>query len=162
MTKFMDYFYRLAYGTPLARDGDKLRENFHTACQLRRARFPMHVLLVEDDPVVRHVVASQFRNEFAILEAVNGRDAINSYLTQAPDMVFLDINMPQAGGLDVLEQIAAYDPDHYVVMLSGYPSAKNVGKAVQLGARGFVPKPFHSDTLRQHVLECANMRGKLH
>ena len=65
----------------------------------------------------------------------------------APDAVLLNIGLPDASGLEVLKCIRALDPYAYVVMLTGQASRENVLQATQLGAKGFIGKPFTSEKL---------------
>lgn len=117
----------------------------------RRAnRRDLHVMLVEDDLFTLRLV-SKIVDEHVVIRAMDGVDAVETYMLNAPDIVFLDIDLPSMTGLQVLEKILAFDPDAYVVMLSGNSQMENVSKAVRLGAKGFVAKPFPKEKLLNYV-----------
>lgn len=78
-----------------------------------------------------------------IAEVGRGRAAIDHYRHGPADMVFLDINLPDASGIDVLKVLRQIDPTAYVVMISGDSTVDNVKESLQAGASGFVSKPYN-------------------
>ena len=91
-----------------------------------------------------------------ILEAKSGLEALKSCEENAPDMVLLDIEMPQMGGLEALVRIKMIDKNIRVIMLSTLLQQEQVIDALQAGAVDFIMKPFQAE----HVLETiAKYRG---
>lgn len=129
-----------------------LQDILEGAKQMRASRHPQHILVVEDDAVTRRMVANAFRDSFAVITAHDGTEAIGSYLLHAPDIVFLDIGLPDASGFDVLQIIIAQDPEAYVVMFSSRDDMDSINRAFQQGASGFIAKPFRREVLRHYVL----------
>lgn len=78
-------------------------------------------------------------------EAVNGEDAIKKYKTLKPDIVTMDITMPDMNGIEAVRQIRAYDPKAKIVMCSAMGQQSLVVEAIQAGASDFIIKPFHTD-----------------
>jgi two-component system chemotaxis response regulator CheY len=132
-----------------------LTDIFNEVQKRRKSRLPMHVMVVEDDPLTRHLVTNCFKEEYAIITAVNGQEAVANYMLHAPDIVFLDIGLPDASGFDVLRQIMTRDPDAYVVMFSANSYLDNVTEALGNGASGFIAKPFKKDKMRHYIMESA-------
>lgn len=132
-----------------------LSEVFAEAKKLRKARLPLHVMLVEDDPLTRRIVTGAFKENYALITAANAQEAVANYLMHAPDIVFLDIGLPDASGFDVLHQIMASDEDAYVVMFSSNGYLDNVTEALSSGASGFVAKPFRQERMRQYIQNSA-------
>lgn len=130
-----------------------LSEVFQSVKQRRRIRSPQHVLVVEDDPVTRRVVTGLFKNDCALITAQNAHEAVAEYMLYAPDIVFLDIGLPDRNGIDVLQELIACDPDAYVVMVSGNNHLDTMITALNAGAAGFVAKPFQRDRMRSYVSE---------
>ncbi len=124
---------------------------FAEAKKLRRARCPAHVLIVEDDPLTRRVVVGALGENHAMITEENARGAVASYLLHAPDVVFLDIGLPDIDGFSVLDQIMTVDPDAFVVMFSSHDDAQTINKALAAGAKGFVSKPFKKEMLRNYI-----------
>jgi two-component system chemotaxis response regulator CheY len=85
-------------------------------------------------------------------EAEDGMEALRFIVTIQPDIVFLDINMPVKSGLDVLAEIKTMDLNVFPVIVSGHSTVSNVQEAIQLGARGFVVKPYSTEKIQQ-ILE---------
>jgi two-component system chemotaxis response regulator CheY len=78
-------------------------------------------------------------------EATNGREAVELYFSLRPDLVLLDITMPELDGVDTLREILAGDSSAKVVMVSSIGHREMVYKAISLGAKHFVTKPYESD-----------------
>lgn len=132
-----------------------LQEVFAEAKKLRKVRHPLHVMLVEDDPLTRRMVTGTFKEKYALITAANAEEAVANYLLHAPDIVFLDIGLPDASGLDVLHRIMETDPDAYVVMFSGNSYLDNVTAALSTGASGFVSKPFKKEKMQHYIQDSA-------
>jgi two-component system chemotaxis response regulator CheY len=107
------------------------------------------VLLVEDDPVSLHLTRKALGTECQVITAQNGMEARNAYVLNAPDLVFLDIGLPDVDGHKVLERLLALEPGAHVIMLSGNSYRQEIVKAVQAGAKGFIGKPFTREKLLQ-------------
>ncbi len=130
---------------------NSLREIFEEAKDLRRVRFPAHVLVVEDDPITRRVVVGALGEAHAIITAETARNAIAGYLLHAPDIVFLDIGLPDVDGISVLAQIMRIDPDAFVVMFSSHDDEKTINESLSIGAKGFITKPFKKEMLSNYI-----------
>jgi excisionase family DNA binding protein len=106
------------------------------------ARGPL-VLLVDDDPQVREVVRLNLEMEgYAVREAGNAEDGLAALEDEAPDLILLDVMMPQVDGWEMLRRVQERHGvgSIPVVMFSGQLDAGP--EAVQRGAQGFVGKPF--------------------
>ncbi len=132
-----------------------LSEVFQEAKKLRNVRMPLHVMVVEDDPLTRLMLTGAFNKNYALITAANAQEAMMNYLVHAPDIVFLDIGLPDASGFDVLHHILATDRDAYVVMFSSNSYLDNVTRALSSGASGFVAKPFKKERMRQYIQNSA-------
>jgi len=117
----------------------------------RALRAHTSILVVEDDPFSRRLINLAISGDFAVSTAETAAKGILEYVTQAPDILFLDIGLPDVSGLDVLRRILAIDPEAYVVILSGNSQAENVMQAVRMGAKGFIGKPFAREKLYQYI-----------
>lgn len=142
-------------------DESFLHDVFLEAKVLRKGRTQLHMMIVEDDPVTRRIVCTAFK-QYALITATTAQEAISNYLLYAPDIVFLDIGLPDASGLDVLQRIIANDADAYVVMFSSNSYLDNVTAALVNGASGFVAKPFKKDKMHYYIMDSALHHAKLH
>lgn len=109
------------------------------------------VLLIEDDPVTRWMVRSSLKNECEFACAPTAHKAFSMYAAFNPDVVFLDINLPDDTGYSVLQWIMHNDPGACVVMFSSQHSLSNILESLEKGAMGFVAKPFLRDNLLHYI-----------
>lgn len=137
-----------------------LKEVFEEARKRRQTRAPLHVLVVEDDPLTRRIITNSFKQDYALITASTAQEAIAHYLMHAPDIVFLDIGLPDTTGFHVLHQIMTSDPKAYVVMFSGNHYLENVIRALGAGACGFIAKPFQKDLLKHYITTSASHHAK--
>lgn len=111
------------------------------------------VLIVEDDPLSVFIAKKSVEPDCIAFVATDGASACESYAKHAPDVVFLDIGLPDISGHDVLTKILAIDPTAYVVMLSANSTRPDIMRAMQLGAKGFIGKPFSKSKLAQYIAQ---------
>ncbi|MEZ5918448.1 MAG: response regulator [Alphaproteobacteria bacterium] len=109
------------------------------------------ILIVEDDSLSRTLVKNSLDRRFDPLFVQNGKTAIEFFAETAPDIVFLDIGLPDASGHEVLDYMLQIDPEAYIIMLSGRRDETNVLSALENGAKGFITKPFARKTLYQYI-----------
>lgn len=104
------------------------------------------VLIVDDNDLMRTLLRGVLRGEtYQIVgEARNGLVALEFIERLKPDIVLLDVMMPQMDGLETLQTIKSRYPTIVVIMVTGNPSPENVQESIQNGATGFIIKPFNS------------------
>jgi two-component system chemotaxis response regulator CheY len=105
------------------------------------------ILIVDDAAFLRLSLRTILeRNGFEVIgEASNGLEAVDKYMTLKPDIVTMDITMPEMDGVEALTEIKKKDPAAKIVMISALGQESWVKKAVMLGARGFVVKPYKEE-----------------
>ena len=82
-----------------------------------------------------------------VCEAVNGKDAVDKYKIHNPDIVTMDITMPEMDGLEALKHICAADGNAKVIMCSAIGQQQNVLEAIKNGAKDFIVKPFKPERI---------------
>ena len=120
---------------------------------LRKDRKPIRYLVVDDSVFARKNVAKMvesFGGEVAG-EAGDGCTAITEYDRITPDMVLMDITMPQMEGIEASERIVRAHPDARIVMVSSVGYQENIVAALQKGARHFVQKPVKPEILYEVI-----------
>jgi two-component system, chemotaxis family, chemotaxis protein CheY len=111
------------------------------------------VLVVDDAAFMRKMVSDALAKggHEVVGEAGNGVEAIARFQELKPDLMTLDITMPEKDGLAALAEIVAADPSARVVMCSALGQESKVLEAIKLGAKDFVVKPFQADRVIEAV-----------
>ena len=111
------------------------------------------VLVVDDAAFMRKMVSDALAKggHEVVGEAGNGVEAIAQFQSIKPDLVTLDITMPEKDGLAALAEIVAADPSARVVMCSALGQESKVLEAIKLGAKDFVVKPFQADRVLEAI-----------
>jgi len=122
-----------------------------TIAKRRASRKEIEVLVVEDDLFSQTLIKKVLSAQYNLSIAGDGKGALLNFVKSAPDIVFLDIELPDVNGHEVLKKIKAMDPDAFVVMFSGNGDRENIMTAIDLGAQGFVGKPFAKEKLFQYI-----------
>jgi two-component system, chemotaxis family, chemotaxis protein CheY len=107
------------------------------------------VLIVDDAAFMRVSIKNMLsKNGYEVIgEAENGKIAIQKFQELSPDIITMDITMPEMDGLASLKKILAIDPAANVVMISAMGQESMVREAVLCGAKGFIVKPFKEDII---------------
>jgi len=111
------------------------------------------VLVADDVQIMRSLLRSNLASFDCeiISEVDNGNDVMDQVRKNTPDIIFLDISMPGKSGLDVLHEIKQEFPDMFVAMISGHNTFDNIKRSMELGADGFVVKPYTAIKIREMI-----------
>ena len=111
----------------------------------------MKILIADDSKFMRHLIRLNVESlgHTVVAEAENGVQAVEGYYKHQPDVVFIDMIMPEMGGLDAIESIMNYDSDAKVIMCSSMGHASYIKEAIVKGARDFIVKPFNPQKIRE-------------
>lgn len=109
------------------------------------------VLVVDDAAFMRTSLKLMLeRNGYVIVgEAENGALGVKKYMELKPDLVTMDITMPNMTGLEALKEIRGFDPDAKVIMVSAMGQEMMVREAIVNGAKSFIIKPFKEEHIVQ-------------
>lgn len=122
------------------------------------------ILLIDDDPEIRGVLGRFFdRRDWIVLSAGDARTAAALYERERPDLVLLDIELPDLSGLQLLEVLRARDEDATVIMLTGQADVMTAVEAMRLGAENFLTKPVelvHLEAATDRALEKVELRRR--
>jgi len=121
-------------------------------------RLKPELMMIEDDAFSRRLVENVLQKKYALTGLGEASTALNTYTRIAPDLLFLDINLPDVTGHELLEKILKLDPDAYVIMLSGNADKENITQAMSRGAKGFIAKPFTKEKLFQYIDRCPTIK----
>jgi len=121
---------------------------------------PLSILIVEDNPLTSKTVARHLEKFGTVIATTNAQEAVANTSVRNPDIIFLDIhyNNDDQNGFDVLSNILSANKDAFVVMFSGDKDQATIEKAMALGAKGFIPKPFTADDFTHYLSQVSSAR----
>jgi two-component system KDP operon response regulator KdpE len=109
------------------------------------------VLVVDDEPaILRAMQTNLSRHDFRVETAETGRQALDAYLRVHPDLLLLDLGLPDMGGLDVIREIRTYSSTP-IIVLSVRDAERDKVQALTLGADDYLTKPFGVEELLARV-----------
>ena len=113
---------------------------------------PKKILVVDDEPEVRTLMEHFLLDRgFEVRVAGNGREALATLDVFTPDLVLLDMHMPELDGAETLKQLAVRSPALPVIMITVNEDVETTSRLLQLGAADYIPKPFNLDYLEQAI-----------
>jgi len=111
------------------------------------------ILIVDDATFMRMMIKDVLiKNGFTIAgEAENGAKAVEKYKELNPDLVIMDITMPEVDGIQAVREIKKIDPSAKIIMCSAMGQQAMVIEAIQAGAKDFIVKPFQAERIIEAV-----------
>jgi len=111
------------------------------------------ILIVDDAAFMRMMIKDILvKNGFEVVgEAVDGVQAVEKYNELKPDLVTMDITMPEMDGITALKEIKSHDPAAKIIMCSAMGQQAMVIDAIQAGAKDFIVKPFQADRVIEAI-----------
>ena len=112
-----------------------------------------NILICDDAAFMRMMIKDILtKNGYNVAgEAENGAKAVEKYAELKPDLVLMDITMPEMDGIEALKKIKASDPSASVIMCSAMGQQAMVIESIQSGAKDFIVKPFQADRVIEAV-----------
>lgn len=155
---FPDYKCKM-HGRPSDEDGlRKIEINLFKGSALSRMREKRQekiIMLVDDDNFLRGLIANALNPFGQVIECSEAKNVIELYRKTSPDLVFLDIHLPDSSGIDVLKEILETDAQAAVIMISSDSARENVLDTMALGATWFLSKPFTKEKILESVRKSA-------
>ncbi|MDZ7270774.1 MAG: response regulator [candidate division KSB1 bacterium] len=120
------------------------------------------ILVVDDEEIIR-LGCQRILNEehYEVLTAENGKVALALVKERSPDLMLVDLLMPELGGMEVLEKVHQHDKNIVTIVITGYATIESAVEAVKKGAFDYLPKPFGPEELRAVVLRGLERRRLL-
>lgn len=112
----------------------------------------LRVLITDDSRMLRMKLRQELEAlDCEVLEAENGKEAVMMNLQEPIDCIFLDIVMPEVGGLEALQVIKEVSPDLPVIMLSSAGTPQKLMTTLKMGAMDFIQKPYSGDQIKKTI-----------
>lgn len=123
--------------------------------------FDLKILYAEDNKNVRDSYALVLKRYFKeVIEACDGKEALELYKSHKPDIVLTDINMPELDGLELIRIIRKNDKTTKIIVLSAYSDQEKLLKAIPLGLFAYLVKPIKGDDLKNVLTNVASSTEK--
>ncbi len=139
-------------------DAALVRDQSQNILKRRQQRDHAELMLIEDDVFSKRLVENVLGKDYKLTALTTAERALTVYASLAPDVLLLDIGLPDVTGHDLLESILAIDPSAYIIMLSGNADKGNVTRALKMGAKGFIAKPFTREKIMENIDRCPTIR----
>ena len=121
----------------------------------------LRLLITDDSRLLRKKLREELENlGCEVLEAANGKEAIEVDMTNELDGVILDIVMPEVGGIEALQAIRELSPDVPIVMLSSAGTPQKLMQTLRMGAIDFIQKPYTKEQIARAVQAIRRTREK--
>ena len=118
----------------------------------------MTLLICDDAMFMRMMLKNLLSDTFdEIIEAENGLKGVEMYKAHHPDIVLMDITMPEMTGLEAVSVIREYDPKAKIIMCSAMGQQSMVLQAIKNGACNFIVKPFEKSKLMEAIRSASSM-----
>jgi len=123
------------------------------------------ILVIDDEEFIRINLKDIFTSEkYKVDVASLGKRGLNAIKTNQYDLAFLDINLPDMNGIEVLKEIKKIEPDLLVIIITGFASVESAVNAIKLGAYDYIKKPFKADAIKlitKLALETQSLKKKV-
>ena len=121
------------------------------------AELTSRILIVDDDAQIVSGLEALLSEEWEVRTAGSGKEALVTFAEFSPDIVLLDVQLPDYSGMDLLHQFKMYSETAAVIMMSGVGNLERVIESMKLGAETFLQKPFDYDTLTLTLQQASRM-----
>lgn len=118
------------------------------------------VLLIDDDRTIRRMVSMTISDYCSLQEAIDAQTGLEKIIEFEPDIVFLDLNLPDDNGHNILKWVMNNKPDTRTVVFSEHHDTDNLDRAIKNGASGYVAKPFDPKRMMQHICHTPKATSK--
>jgi two-component system, NtrC family, response regulator AtoC len=121
---------------------------------------PATILVVDDEHLIRWSLEQQLQREgYSVLLAETGAEALKRVQMDSPDLVLLDMRLPDADGLEILERLHSAGPETLVIMITAHGGVQSAVRAMKLGAQDYIIKPFDMEELKLTVKKALDTRS---
>lgn len=112
------------------------------------------VLVVDDARIMRNILKKTIKekfNDFHIIEAKDGQDAVDLFKKEQPHLITMDITMERKNGLDAAREILKIDNKAKIIMVTSMGQEKMLSECVQVGVRDYIVKPFSKERILSSI-----------
>ncbi len=124
------------------------------------ADFPYTILVADDESSVQSLLCSVLQKEgYNVVTVDNGREALKAFHKYTPDLILLDIRMPELDGIETFKAIRQENQDILVIMVTAYGTIETAVQAMKMGAFDYLVKPFNIEEIKVVIKKALKMRN---
>jgi YesN/AraC family two-component response regulator len=129
--------------------------------QLTEETKKMTAMVVEDEAVANELLSSTFKNFFKeVSSAFNGKEGLEMFKEKRPDIVFVDIIMPELDGIELARRIREINPQQMVVVISASNDIQKISETIEIGVNSFIQKPIDTKKIIELLQSVTNLVKK--
>jgi two-component system response regulator AtoC len=125
---------------------------------------PKTILIIDDEKTIRWSLSEALSNQYDTIDAETAEQGLRLFKGKSPDLILLDMRLPDGSGLEVLQEIKREDPTVPIIMMTAYGEVETAVEAMKGGAYDFILKPYSLDKLRvtiTNALETHRLRNEI-
>jgi len=133
----------------------------------------MKILIIEDEKITRISLSNTLKKEgFDVFAAEEGKQGLELFMSEIPEIVITDLRLPDASGIDILSAVMNRNPDSKVIMITAYATVETAVEALKMGAYDYLTKPFSPERLisilrnirqlQTVLIENTELKNKIH
>lgn len=121
----------------------------------------LSAMVVEDESVANELLSSTFKNFFyEVSSAFNGKEALKLYDEQHPDIIFIDIIMPEMDGIELSRKIRELNPNQIIIVISASNDIQKISESIEIGVNSFIQKPIDTKKIIELLTNVTSMISK--
>jgi CheY-like chemotaxis protein len=129
--------------------------------QLTQETKKLSAMVVEDEKVANELLSSTFKNFFSdVKSCFNGKEALEAYIKNAPDVVFVDIIMSEINGIELSRRIREIDPNQIIIVISASNDINKISESIEVGVNSFIQKPIDTKKIIELLTSVVAMVAK--
>ncbi len=129
--------------------------------QLTEQTKKLTAMVVEDEVVANDLLSSTFKNFFAdVTSAYNGAEALRMYEKTNPDIVFVDIIMPEIDGIELARRIRSINPSQIIIVISASNDIQKISESIEVGVNSFIQKPIDTKKILEMLQNITSLVSK--
>ncbi len=122
-------------------------------------------MVVEDEAVANELLSSTFKNFFSeVTSAFDGKEALKLYEEKTPDIIFVDIIMPEMDGIELSRRIKEINPSQIIIVISASNDIQKISESIEIGVNSFIQKPIDTKKiieLLDNITALVNKKKKI-
>jgi len=129
--------------------------------QLTEQTKKLTAMVVEDEGVANELLSSTFKNFFSeVTSAFNGKEALEMFERLEPDIIFVDIVMPEMDGIELSRKLREMNPNQIIIVISASNDIQKISESIEIGVNSFIQKPIDTKKIIELLSNVTSLISK--